>query len=85
MWGMCILPGLWNEMPPYAIGQFGLELQYLGLAFILLLTFMLGPVWALVMFFDFGKALSKEVETAERLCVEKAELEESERKWKKEP
>ena len=85
LWGTYILPKLWNSLPPYAFGQWRLELAYLVAAVFLLVTLMLGPVSMLIVVCGYGQGLAQDVRTVERLCVEKVEMEERERKGKKEP
>lgn len=39
-----MLHRMWNSLPPYAAGQWSLELSYLIVAVVLLVTFILGPL-----------------------------------------
>ena len=84
-WGTYILPKMWNSLPQYAFGQWRLELAYLVAAVFLSVTLILGPVSMLIVVCGYEQGLAKDVRIVERLCVERVEMEERERKGKKEP
>ena len=76
---------MWNSLPSYAVGQWSLELSYLIVAVVLLVTFILGPLSVLVVVCGYGQELWTDENTIKRLCMETIELEDRERKGKKEP
>ena len=83
-WGTYILLPLWNSLPPYAVGQWSLELLYLGAAGLLLLTLILGPLWVPMGIWVYGLEVWEDSKTVESLCVEKLKLKQGERKGSKE-
>ena len=85
LWATQILLRLWHILPLYAFGQWRLELPYLVAAVVFWGTLILGPVSVLIVVCGYGLGLWEDARTVERLCVEKVELEERERKAKKEP
>ena len=80
LWATQILLRLWHLLPLYAVGQWRLELPYLVVAVVFLGTLVLGPVSVLVVVCGYGSGLWVDAGTVERLCGEKIELEERERR-----
>lgn len=85
LWATYILPKMWNTLPPYAVGQLRLELLYLVAGVSILVTLISGPVLVLVVVCGSWVELSKDAKIVKRLCMEKIEQEDMERKGKKEP
>ena len=89
MWATHLLPKLWNNLPPYAVGQWRLELLYSVVGVLILVTLILGPVLLLVVVCGSWVELSKDAKIVKRFCMEKIEMEkieqERERKGKKKP
>ena len=80
-----LIPKMWNSLPPYAVGQWKLELQYLVAGVVVLVTLLLGSMFVLGLVFGSEQELSEDAKALERLCVEMIEQEERDRKGKKEP
>ena len=80
LWATQILLRLWHLLPLYAFGQWRLELPYLVVAVVFLGTLVLGPLSVLVVVCGYGQGLWVDAGTVEKLCGEKSELEERERK-----
>ena len=77
LWAMKVVPTIWNALPPYSFGDFGLELGYVLAAVGVLATLLLGPVPLISLVVVKGGTLREEAMIVEKSCWEKLQLKES--------